>query len=423
MKSSPDSTLGLRGCIDEARARTAGASVTARESGEVRNRRAAILVLDGVGIGAAPDALEYGDGGSNTLGNLATAVGGLDLPNLEKAGLGRIAQLAGVRHVPVPTAAHGLLEPKSAGKDSTTGHWELAGVRLAHAFPTYPNGFPAEVVAEFATRTGRPVIGNVAGSGTALIDRYGAEHARIGAWIVYTSADSVFQIAAHERIVPIEELYAACQTARELLVAPNNVSRVIARPFAGTEGAYKRTGNRRDFSVAPPEATLIDAILAAGIDRTGVGKVDDLFAGRGISGGHTAGNAEGVERLMAWLKGGSGFLFGNLVDFDQLYGHRNDIPGFYKALRDFDAALPAITAALREDDLLFITADHGNDPTTPSTDHARENVPVLAFGPRVRPVAIGRRDTFADVGATVAEWLGLPFRGSGRSFLSLLTGQ
>lgn len=396
---------------------------TLRTSGSVALRRAAILVLDGVGVGAAPDAGAYGDIGSHTLGNIANAVGGLDLPNLEKAGLGRIAQLKGLRQVPTPDAAHGLLEPKSAGKDSTTGHWELAGIRLKQPFPTYPHGFPPDVIAEFAKRTGRPVIGNVVGSGTTLIERYGAEHLRTGAWIVYTSADSVFQIAAHEGKIPLDDLYKGCEIAREMLVAPHNVSRVIARPFAGPDGAFKRTGNRRDFSVLPPEETLIDALTTAGITRTGVGKVDDLFARRGIEGGHTSGNAEGVERLLGWLKGGSGFLFGNLVDFDQLYGHRNDIPGFYKALRDFDVALPAITAALREDDLLFITADHGNDPTTPSTDHARENVPVLAFGPRIHPVAIGRRDTFADVGATVAEWMGLSFRGSGRSFLSLLTGQ
>jgi len=389
----------------------------------VSERRAAILVLDGVGIGAAPDAAAYGDVGSHTLGNIARAVGGLDLPNLEKAGLGRIAQLDGVRSVPVPSAAHGLLEPKSAGKDSTTGHWELAGVRLKTPFPTYPNGFPADVIAEFAKRTGRGVLGNVVGSGTALIDQFGEEHQKSGHWIVYTSADSVFQIASHEETVPLDELYQACEVARAILVPPHNASRVIARPFAGPPGHFARTGHRRDFSVEPPETTLLDAIATAGLARTGLGKVDDLFAHRGISGGHTSGNAEGVQRLLEWLKGGSGFLFGNLVDFDQLHGHRNDIPGFYKALRDFDVALPAITAALREDDLLFITADHGNDPTTPSSDHARENVPVLAFGPRIRPVAIGRRDTFADVGATVADWLGVSFRGSGRSFLSLLTGQ
>ncbi|HVZ48760.1 MAG TPA: phosphopentomutase [Gemmatimonadaceae bacterium] len=387
------------------------------------DRRAAIVVLDGVGIGAAPDAAAYGDVGSNTLGNLARAVGGLDLPNLEAAGLGLIQPLQGMRTVPGPTAAYGLLEPSSAGKDSTTGHWEIAGVRLATPFPTYPHGFPAEVIAEFARRTGRSVIGNVAGSGTDLIDRFGPAHMASGAWIVYTSADSVFQVAAHEDVVPLAELHAACQTAREMLVEPHNVSRVIARPFVGLPGAFRRTANRRDFSVAPPRETLVDAIAAAGIPRTGVGKVDDLFAQRGITGGHTSGNAEGIERLFAWLHGGSGFLFGNLVDFDQLYGHRNDVPGFYKALRDFDAALPALTAALREDDLLFITADHGNDPTTSSTDHARENVPLLVFGPRARPLPLGRRDTFADLGATVADWLGLSFRGVGRSVLPLVIGE
>jgi phosphopentomutase len=386
-------------------------------------RRAAIIVLDGVGIGPAPDTAAYGDSGSNTLGNVARAVGGLDLPNLEAAGLGCIAPLAGVRPVGGPTAAYGILEPRSAGKDSTTGHWEIAGVRLAKPFPTYPNGFPADVVDEFARRTGRGVLGNVAGSGTDLIARYGEEHQRSGAWIVYTSADSVFQVAAHEETVPLDELYAACASAREMLVEPHNVSRVIARPFVGSPGAYVRTAHRRDFSLAPPRETLLDALAAAGIARTGVGKVDDLFAHRGISGGHTKGNDDGIRRIFAWLHSGSGFLFGNLVDFDQLYGHRNDIPGFYRALREFDAALPALTAALREDDLLFITADHGNDPTTASTDHARESVPLLVFGPRVRPVAIGRRETFADLGATVAEWFGLTFRGDGRSVLPLVVGE
>lgn len=398
-------------------------SYPAKGAGPVAaRRRAAIVVLDGVGAGPAPDTAAYGDAGSNTLGNVARAVGGLDLPNLEAAGLGHIAPLAGVRVVESPTGAFGILEPRSAGKDSTTGHWEIAGVQINVPFPTYPHGFPKEVVNEFASRTGRGVIGNVVGSGTDVIRAYGAEHQRTGAWILYTSADSVFQVAAHEETVPLDELYAACAAAREMLVAPHDVSRVIARQFIGASGAYVRTGNRRDFSVAPPRETLVDAIAAAGIPRTGVGKVDDLFAHRGITGGHTAGNGEGIRRIYAWLHSGSGFLFGNLVDFDQLYGHRNDVAGFYGALREFDAALPALAAALREDDLLFITADHGNDPTTPSTDHARESVPLLVLGPRVRPVAIGRRGTFADLGATVADWLGLGFRGAGRSFLPLVTG-
>ena len=364
-------------------------------------RRAAIIVLDGVGIGAAPDAAQYGDEGSNTLGNLARAVGGMALPNLARAGLGNIAPLTGVPPDDNPLGAWGLMVPRSAGKDSTTGHWEIAGVHLEQAFPTYPNGFPSTVVAEFERRTGRPVIGNVVGSGTAIIDVYGPEHQRTGAWILYTSADSVFQIAAHEEVIPLAELYRGCAIARQVLAAPHNVSRVIARPFVGAAGSYTRTANRRDFSVAPPDETLLDALLRAGIERQGVGKVDDLFAGRAIAARHTAENREGIAAIGTWLsraapRAGGGLLFANLVDFDQLYGHRNDIAGFYAALREFDAALPGLVATSREDDLLFITADHGNDPTTASTDHARECVPVLAFGPDVRPVDLGRRDGFGD---------------------------
>ena len=313
------------------------------------------------------------------------------------------------------------MNPRSPGKDSTTGHWEIAGVHLARPFPTYPHGFPPEVIAEFSRRTGRAVLGNLAASGTAVLDRFGAEHERTGAWIVYTSADSVFQVAAHEGIVPLAELYQACETARAMLVSPHNVSRVIARPFTGRPGGYARTANRRDFSIQPPETTLLDALAAAGIARAGVGKVDDLFAGRGITSRHVAGNDEGVRAIAETLISlDSGFLFANLVDFDQLWGHRNDVAGFYEGLRAFDRALPSLEQLLREDDLLFLTADHGNDPTTPSTDHARERVPVIALGPRVRPGSIGERPTFADLGATVAEWLGVAFRGSGTSFLPAL---
>ena len=386
-------------------------------------RRSAIIVLDGVGIGAASDAATYGDVGSNTLGNLAKAVGGLSLPNLQRLGLGGVAPVEGMPFALKPTGAFGLMEPASAGKDSTTGHWEIAGLRLARPFPTFPTGFPREVIDEFAARTGREVICNEVGSGTDILERWAAEHTRTGAWIVYTSADSVFQIAAHEHVIPLPELYAACETARAMLVPPHDVSRVIARPFKGSNGSWQRTTNRRDFSIAPPGETLIDALAAAGIARTGIGKVDDLFAKRGIEGGHTSGNTEGIQRILDWIASGSGFLFCNLIDFDQLYGHRNDIPGFYKALQEFDNALPAITAALHEDDLLFITADHGNDPTTPSTDHARENVPLLAAGPRVRPGAIGRRASFADLGATVGEWMGIAFRGAGKSFLPLMVAR
>jgi phosphopentomutase len=384
-------------------------------------RRAVIIVLDGVGIGEAPDAARYGDAGSNTLGHVARAVGGMRLPNLECAGLGKIAPLDGVPSAANAEGAWGMMIPKSAGKDSTTGHWEIAGVHLERPFPTYPNGFPADVVSEFSRRTGRPVIGNVVGSGTAIIDAYGPEHERTGAWILYTSADSVFQIAAHEDVIPLEALYDGCRTARAMLVAPHDVSRVIARPFVGAPGAYTRTKNRRDYSIEPPAETLLDALAAAGVSRDGVGKVDDLFAGRAIRSRHTANNGEGIQAIGEWLADApSGLLFANLVDFDQAYGHRNDVPGFYGALREFDAALPGMLALLREDDLLFITADHGNDPTTDSTDHARECVPLLAMGQQVAPVPIGRRETFSDLGATVADWFGVEFRGRGASFLPLL---
>jgi phosphopentomutase len=384
-------------------------------------RRAVILVLDGVGIGAASDAAAYGDVGSDTLGNLSRARGRLELPNLADAGLGNIAPLQGVPPAADPDAAWGLMRPASAGKDSTAGHWEIAGIHLARPFPTYPDGFPAEVLDAFSAATGRAVIGNIPASGTEIIARFGEEHERTGAWIVYTSADSVFQIAAHEGVVPLTELYAACEKARALLQAPHDVSRVIARPFTGSVGMYERTKNRRDYSIAPPGETLLDALAAAGVPRAGVGKVDDLFAGRSLRARHTADNAEGIALLLEWLRASQGgLLFANLVDFDTLYGHRGDAAGFERALREFDDALPAIRAALREDDLLFITADHGNDPTTGSSDHARENVPLLVLGDAVRPGPLGPRATFSDLGATVAEWLNVGFRGKGHSFLPTL---
>ena len=384
-------------------------------------KRAVILVLDGVGAGDAHDAVKYGDVGSNTLAHVARAVGGFNLPALASHGLGNVIDLEGMPKEPEALGAWGRMQPASAGKDSTTGHWEIAGVHLAKPFPTYPHGFPSDVVDQFARSTGRGVIGNIVGSGTAVLDEFGAEHVETGKWILYTSADSVFQIAAHEGVVPLAELYRACETARHMLVPPNDVSRVIARPFEGEPGSFKRTTNRRDYSIEPPEETLLDALEKAGIPRHGVGKIDDLFAKRGIVAQHTGSNAEGIDLIREWLEGaGNGLLFANLVDFDQLYGHRNDVAGFYNSLREFDFALPSLTSALREDDLFFITADHGNDPTTITTDHAREMVPLLAIGSRVQSGDLGERRTFSDLGATVADWLGVSFRGKGESFLPQL---
>ena len=374
-----------------------------------------------MGIGAAPDAAAYGDTGSDTLGNVARACGGLKLPRLERFGLGNIKPLEGVQPRGDASGAWGSMRPASAGKDSTTGHWEIAGVHLERAFPTYLNGFPPELLDRFARETGRAVIGNVVGSGTDVIARFAEEQRRTGGWIVYTSADSVFQVAANEEVIPLAELYRGCELARTMLTAPHDVSRVIARPFVGRPGSYQRTANRRDYSISPPSETLLDALAEADVPRAGVGKVDDLFAGRSLSSTHTVSNADGIARIKEWLGSAeSGFLLSNLVDFDQQFGHRNDVAGFYGALREFDAALPSINSRLKEDDLIFITADHGNDPTTPSTDHARECVPLLAGGPRVVPRDLGERPTFSDLGATVAEWFGLSFRGRGNSFLAEL---
>jgi phosphopentomutase len=382
------------------------------------SRRAAIIVLDGLGVGPAPDTDRYGDHGSDTLGNTLRAVGGVSLPHLAAFGFGNLASLAGVPAAAVPQAAYGRARPVSAGKDSTTGHWELCGVVLDRPFPTFPDGFPDRIIAEFSRRTGRGVIGNVVGSGTVLLDRYGEEHLRTGAWIVYTSADSVFQVAAHEGKVPLEELYAACATAREILTGADAVSRVIARPFLGSAGAWKRTPNRRDLSVPPPEPTLLDHLAEAGVPRVGVGKVDDLFAGRNIASVHTPTNADAYRRISdALATMPAGFLFVNVIEFDQSWGHRNDVPGFIGGLRELDAALPALLRHVRDDDLVMFTADHGNDPTTASTDHAREMVPVLAYGSRVRPVALGDRASFADLGQTVAEFLGARPLRTGTSFL------
>ncbi len=382
------------------------------------SRRAAIIVLDGLGCGPAPDTGAYGDAGSDTLGNVARAVGGVTLPNLERLGLGCCAPIPGVAPVAMPEGAHGVAEPASQGKDSTTGHWELCGLLLSRPFPTYPDGFPQDLLDEFARRTGRGVLGNKPASGTAILDELGAAHMATGDWIVYTSADSVFQVAAHELTVPLAELYRACGIARELLTGDRAVARVIARPFVGTPGHWIRTRNRKDLSLPPPGPTLLDGLQAAGIPAVGVGKVDDLFAGRGITSRHTATNGEAYRLIvdaMASLE--HGLVFANVIEFDQSWGHRNDVPGFHRGLLELDAALPGLLGSGREDDLIIFTADHGNDPTTPSTDHSREVVPLLVWGPKVRPVALGVRRSFADVGQTVAEFLGAAKLPAGDSFL------
>lgn len=381
-------------------------------------KRAAIIVLDGMGVGPAHDTSAYGDAGSNSLGNVAREMGGLSLPNLEALGLGYCGDIAGIGRQARRGAATGRCQPASAGKDSTTGHWEICGVVLDRPFPTFPDGFPRVLLDEFARRTGRGVLANVAGSGTDLLDQFGAEHVATGDWIVYTSADSVFQVAAHQDIVPLEELYQACRIARELTVPPWDVSRVIARPFRGSEGSWARTSARKDFSLAPPSDTLLDRLEEREIPRLGVGKVDDLFAGRGITSEHTPTNAEAYALVLQGLQTmEEGLLFANVIEFDQSWGHRNDVTGYVRGLEELDQVLPSLLEPVRDDDLIMFTADHGNDPTTPSTDHSRELVPMLAYGPRVDPVDVGERATFADMGQTVAHFLGVTPLDHGTSFL------
>jgi len=386
-------------------------------------RKALIVVLDGVGIGALPDAAEYGDQGSNTLANLAAAAGGLNLPNLQRLGLGNIAPIQGVGPATSPLANYGRMAEASPGKDSTSGHWEIAGLLLEKPFPTYPGGFPPEVIRAFEQATGRGTLGNVAASGTEIIQRLGDEHVRTGRPIIYTSADSVFQIAAHEEVIGLEELYGICGIARNLLTGPHAVGRVIARPFLGASGGYYRTPHRKDFSLCPPGETLVDRLSARGLATKSIGKVDYLFAKRGFTAGvHAASNAEVIEHLVAEAaapdEGGAGLVFANLVDFDMLWGHRNDVDGFRRGLEEFDRALPRILERLGRDNLLAITADHGNDPTTPSTDHSREHVPLLVYGKDLRQgVDLGLRKTFADLGATIGEMFGVRTE-TGTSFLS-----
>jgi phosphopentomutase len=378
-------------------------------------------VLDSCGVGELPDAAEYGDRGSNSIGNVALRVGGLNLPKLQRLGLGNIIDIAGVPAVESSLFSYGKMACGSAGKDSTTGHWEHFGLITENPFPTYPDGFPKTIIDQFEARTGRKVIGNKAASGTEIIEELGIQHMESGNLIVYTSADSVFQIAAHKKVVPVEELYRYCRIAREIMTGEHGVSRIIARPFDGQPGSFFRTAERHDFSLPPFEKTGLDMLSAAGFEVIGVGKISDLFAGSGITRSFpTKSNADGIERLLDVLgEDFSGLVYINLVDFDMLWGHRNDYGGFAGGLEFFDSRLQEILALIRDGELFAITADHGCDPTTPSTDHSREYVPILAG---IAPFAgkpggnLGIRNTFADLGATVLEFFGLQ-QPRGESFL------
>jgi phosphopentomutase len=382
--------------------------------------RVIILLLDGVGCGELPDAVEYGDRGSNTLANLARAVGGLRLLNLTRLGLGNITPIQGIPPQERPQACFGKMTERSAGKDSTSGHWEIAGLATSAPFPLFPNGFPPELIHGLEQAIGRKTIGNKAASGTEIIKELGEDHIRTGFPIVYTSADSVLQIACHEDIIPPHELYQICQEARRLCTGQFCVGRVIARPFTGKPGSFKRTARRKDFSCAPPQPTLLDNVKAAGLSVTGIGKVDDLFAGRGFTETrHSVVNDDCLRLTVdAMEKMKAGLVFTNLVQFDMDWGHRNDPSAFATGLEEFDDFLPSILGCLEKHDLLFITADHGNDPTTPSTDHSREYVPLLSFGPGFKQgVDLGTRPTFADLGQTAADFLKVKPTLDGTSFL------
>jgi len=378
------------------------------------------IVLDSVGIGELPDAAAYGDVGSDTLGNIARARK-LNLPNLCRAGLANIKPLTGLDPVEKPLGAFGRCALASPGKDTTTGHWEMAGIHLEKPFPVYPNGFPREIMDEFERRVGRSALGNKAASGTEIIEELGALHMETGSPIVYTSADSVFQIAAHEDVIPLFELYKMCETAREILRGKYEVGRVIARPFEGSPGAFTRTANRHDYAVPPPKGMLLDQLAAHGITVYSIGKIFDVFLGRGIAEYQkTKTNADGMGKTLRAMETlDRGLVFVNLVDFDQLYGHRNNVEGYARALEEVDGWLPSLEAQLRDGDLVILTADHGCDPTTPSTDHSREYVPVLAFGKSTHGVDLGIRRTLSDIGQTVARNFDTAIV-QGESFLDLL---
>ena len=382
--------------------------------------RVVILLLDGVGIGELPDASEYGDQGSNTLANLALAVGGLELPTLQDLGLGNIAPIKGITPARKPSGSFGKMAERSPGKDSTTGHWEIAGVILDRPFPVYPEGFPQDLIEEFERRINRKVIGNQPASGTVIIEQLGEEHLRTKRPIVYTSADSVFQIAAHVDVIPIDELYQICMVAREFLVGKDNIARVIARPFEGKPGSFRRRPERKDFSLPPPGPTLFDRVKNAGEETVAIGKVDEIFSFQGIKRAHHAVHHKECMRFIEEeLKATeTGLIFANFVQFDMEWGHRNNPDGFYDGLTDFDRWLSTLLPKFREDDLIFITADHGNDPTTPSTDHSREYVPLITYGQAFKSgVNLGTRESFADLGQTAAQYLGVNGLKDGKGFI------
>lgn len=372
-------------------------------------KRAIIIVLDAVGIGELPDADKYGDKGSNTLMHVKEALPALNLKNMCNLGLGLIDGDNVYEKVNNPKGIYGKMAEHSAGKDTTTGHWEISGIWIDKPFPTYPNGFPKEIIEEFESKIGRKVLGNCVASGTVIIQELGDEHMKTGYPIVYTSADSVFQIACHEDIIPIEEQYRYCEIAREILQGDNGVGRVIARPFIGSNGHYTRTERRKDFSLPPIAPTLLDYVSDAGLTVSAVGKIEDIFCNRGITQSvHTHTNAEGIEQTIKYIENApDGLIFTNLVDTDMLYGHRNDVEGFGKSLQYFDDNLPRIINAMSDDDILFITADHGCDPTTPSTDHSREYVFLLGYGKNIKPHNIGIRRTYADLAKTIADYFNI----------------
>lgn len=383
-------------------------------------KKVILIILDGLGIGELPDAEEFGDKGSNTLRNMANAVGVLDLSNLEGMGLGLIGDFKGIKKIKEPIASYGVMAEASKAKDTSTGHWEMMGLIIERPFLLYPHGFPPEVIDTFEKAIGRKILGNRTASGTEIIKELGEEHMMTGKPIVYTSADSVFQIAAHEDVIPVEELYRMCEIARDILKEPHNVGRVIARPFTGTPKNFKRTPRRKDYSLPPPREIVLDRLKEKGIPVIGIGKIEDIFAKRGITEAiHTENNQDGINKtLKAMRKNNKGLIFTNLIDFDMLYGHRNDPEGFAKALTDFDKSLPRFFNEMWSDDILIITADHGCDPTTPSTDHSREYVPLLVYGKAIKAgINLGIRKTFADIGATIAEIFDIKKPEEGESFL------